>query len=79
MQVSDQQIILSFTLKSDAKFKLPVVFDFEEEKFVGIVNLLDKRRLCIWAEDTPDYKDWKKKPVSGKFQEVTSTHLHHVS
>ena len=63
LQVSDQHHLSSFTLKSDAKFRLPVVFDFEEEKFVAVVDQLDKRKLCVWTEDLTDYKDWKKKLV----------------
>ncbi|XP_067950089.1 nucleolar protein 11-like [Watersipora subatra] len=67
-KVSDQHNTFSFTLKSDAKFRFPVVFDWEEEKFVAIVDQLDKTRLCIWEESCTDYKDWKKKhlltPVS---------------
>ena len=63
-QVSDQQNVGNFTLKTDLLFSHPVVFDYEEEKYVGIVEQHNKKRLCTWSDEQTDYKDWKKKVVS---------------
>ena len=63
-QVSDQQNVGNFTLKTDLLFSHPVVFDYEEEKYVGIVEQHNKKRLCTWSDEQTDYKEWKKKVVS---------------
>ena len=62
--MSDQQNVGNFTLKTDLLFSHPVVFDYEEEKYVGIVEQHNKKRLCTWSDEQTDYKEWKKKVVS---------------
>ncbi|KAF6030886.1 hypothetical protein EB796_010815 [Bugula neritina] len=69
-KVSDQQTVSSFTLKSESSFCLPVVYDHEEEHYVGLVENLGKRRLCVWTNKLSNYKDWKKKLLSTEVTEL---------
>ncbi|KAF6030888.1 hypothetical protein EB796_010817 [Bugula neritina] len=69
-KVSDQQTVSSFTLKSESSFCLPVVYDHEEEHYVGLVENLGKKRLCVWTNELSNYKDWKKKLLSTEVTEL---------
>lgn len=64
LQASDRQTVHSFIPKTDLSFTTPVVYDYEEEKYVGIVEQTGKKRLCSWSHNTPLYNSWKKTMVS---------------